>query len=95
MIAVQSCLEISSNLELVVTAGMARSDLEVAREMLEQKIKYLQVIVAILLATVAGLSVGLGAGLAGATVTIALSSAVAVAFGVITASIAILTFMRR
>jgi len=72
-----------------------KSDLEVAKEALEQKIKSLQVTVAILLATVAGLGVGLGTSLAGAPVSIALSSAGAVAFGVITASIAILTFMRR
>ena len=62
---------------------------------LEQKIKSLQVGVTILLATTAGSGVGLGTSLAGAAVSIALASAAAVVSGVITASIAILTFMRK
>lgn len=60
-----------------------------------QTIKSLQVAVTILLASTAGLGVGLGTSLTGAAVPIALASASAVVFGVITASIAILTFMRR
>lgn len=71
------------------------TDLRETRDRQEQKIKSLQVGVTILLATSAGLGMGLGTRLAGATVSIALSSAAAVVFGVITASLAILNFMRK
>jgi mevalonate kinase len=71
------------------------ADLNAVKDRLEQKIKSLQVGVTILLATTAGLGVGLGASLAGAAVSTALAYATAAVFGVITASIAILTFMRK
>jgi hypothetical protein len=71
------------------------AELKAVNHRQEQKIKSLQVVVTILLASTAGLGVGLGATLAGAGVPVALASASAVVFGVITASIAILTFMRR
>jgi mevalonate kinase len=71
------------------------AELKATNERLEQKIKSLQVAVTILLASTAGLGVGLGTCLAGAEISVALASAAAVVFGVITASIAILTFMRR
>ncbi len=79
----------------MAAAGKANSDFEVAKEKLEQKIKSLQVVVTILLAIAAGLGVGLGTSLAGAAAPVALAAAGAVVFGVITASIAILTFLRR
>lgn len=73
----------------------ANMDLKAENELLKQKIKSLQVAVTILLASSAGLSVGLATSTAGAKVQTAIASAAAVFFGVIMASIAILTFMRR
>ena len=71
------------------------ADLKAANERLEQKIKALQVAVTILLASSGGLTVGLATSLAGAAAQTALASAIGVFFGVMMASIAILTFMRR
>ena len=73
----------------------ANMDLKAENNLLRQRIKSLQVAVTILLASSAGLSVGLATSTAGAKVQTAIASATAVFFGVIMASIAILTFMRR
>jgi hypothetical protein len=62
---------------------------------LEKKIRFLEVVVTILLASSGGSSVGLAASMSGATAQTALVSASGVFFGVIMASIAILTFMHR
>ena len=70
-------------------------DLKEANALLEQKIKFLQVAVTFLLASSGGLGVGLATSMSGAAMQTALASAAAVFFGVIMASIAILTFMRR
>jgi hypothetical protein len=73
----------------------AHANLQAENHRLEQKIKSLEVAVTVLLASSGGLGVGLATSMAGATVQTALASATAVLFGVIMASIAILTFMRR
>ena len=71
------------------------ADLKAANLRLEQKVKVLQVAVTVLLGGLGGMGVGLAACMAGASVQIALSSACAVLFGVIMASMAILGHMRR
>jgi hypothetical protein len=71
------------------------SDLKAVNSLLEQKIKYLQVAITILLASNAGLTIGLATSMAGATAQTALASATGAFFAVITASIAILIYMRR
>jgi len=73
----------------------ANADLKAANDLLEQKIKSLQVTVTILVASSGGLVVDLATRMAGAGAQIALASATGVFFAVIMASIAILTFMRR
>lgn len=62
---------------------------------LENKNKFLKVIVAILLASNGGSGVGLATSMSGATAQTALISATGVFFSVIIASIAIMTFMHR
>jgi hypothetical protein len=71
------------------------AQLKRANDMLEQKIKSLKVVVTILLASSGGLGVGLATSMSGAAVQTALISATGVSFGVIMASMAILSFMRR
>ena len=66
----------------------ANSDLEAANDLLEKRIKSLQVAVTILLASSGGLGVGLATSMAGAAVQTALASATGVFFAMITASIA-------
>jgi hypothetical protein len=73
----------------------ANADLKAANRSVEQKLKSLQVAVAILLAVSGGLGVGLATGMAGATAQTAFSSAAGVFFGVVMASMAILVFVHR
>jgi hypothetical protein len=73
----------------------ANADLKAANRLLKQKLKSLQVAVAILLAVSGGLGVGLATGMAGATAQTAFSSAAGVFFGVVMASMAILVFVHR
>ena len=93
---VQELAEINAVL-LAEKARLERSyeELETANSLLEQKIKSLQVAIAILIAGSGGLGVGLATSLTGAAVQTALVSATGVFFAMIMASIAILTFMRR
>jgi hypothetical protein len=71
------------------------ADLRAAKTLLEQKIRLLQVVVTILLASIASLSVELATRTLGATPQIAFGSATGVFFAVIAASIAILSFIRH
>jgi hypothetical protein len=71
------------------------AELKSANDLLEQKIKSLQVTVAILIAGSGSLGVGLATSMTGATVGTALASATGVFFAMIMVSIAILTYMRR
>jgi hypothetical protein len=80
----------------------ANADLTAANRLQEQKIKlreqqvrFLQVTVAVLLACTGGLAVGLATCIARASALTALSSAFAVFVGVIMASMAILSYIRR
>jgi hypothetical protein len=63
--------------------------------MLKQKLKSAHVVITILLAISAAVCVGLSTSLAGSAVQVALISATTVFFAVVTASIAILTYLRR
>jgi hypothetical protein len=74
---------------------LANADLRKTNERLEKRVKSLLVSVTISLATGASLTVGLMTHVVGATIPVSLSSAVVVFFGVIMASMAILTFVRR
>ena len=93
---IQELAEINAVL-LADKAHLERSydELKTTNSLLEQKIKSLQVVVAILIAGSGGLGVGLATSLTGATIQTALVSATGVFFAMIMASIAILTFMRR
>jgi hypothetical protein len=71
------------------------ADLKATNRLLEQRIRLLQVVVTILLASIASFSIELAARMLGATVQTAFGSATGVFFAVIAASIAILSFMRR
>jgi hypothetical protein len=62
--------------------------------LLEQRIRSLQVILALLLAITAGLAVGMATSMAGADVQVALESATGVFFAVIMASMAVLSYVR-
>lgn len=64
-------------------------------ERLEQTIKTLHVIVAVLLAITGGLTVGLATSMAGVAPQAALGSATGVFFAVIMTSIAVLSYIRR
>jgi hypothetical protein len=70
-------------------------DLKTFNSLLEQRIKSLQVAITILLASNAGLGVGLATSMAGSAAQSALASATGAFFAVITVSIAILIYMRR
>jgi hypothetical protein len=71
------------------------ADLKAANTLLAQKIRFLQVVVTILLASIASFSVELATRALGATAQIAFGSATGVFFAVIAASIAILSFIRH
>jgi hypothetical protein len=73
----------------------ANVSLRAENDQLKQKVKYLQVAATILIATSAGSGVGFVTSAVGVVVPTAITSAAAVFFGVIMASIAILTFMRQ
>jgi len=73
----------------------SNDDLKAANIALEQRIKYLQVAVTILLASSVSLSIGLATSMAGVAPQLALTSATGTFFAVITASIAILIYLRR
>ena len=62
---------------------------------LDQRIRSLQVVVALLLATALGLAVGLTTSMTGSGVQAALGSAAAMFFTVITTSIVVLSYIRR
>jgi hypothetical protein len=70
-------------------------DLQKFNGLLEQRIKSLQVAITILLASNAGLGVGLATSMAGAAAQSALTSATGAFVAVITVSIAILHYMRK
>jgi hypothetical protein len=69
--------------------------LKATKTLLEQRIRLLEVVVTILLASIASLSVELATRTLGATAQIAFGSATGVFFAVIAASIAILSFIRH
>jgi hypothetical protein len=70
------------------------NDLKKFNSLLGQRVRSLQVAITILLASNAGLAIRLATSVAGTTVQAALASAAAAFFAVITASIAILIYMR-
>jgi hypothetical protein len=78
-------------------AGLERDnvDLKALSVRLEQRIRSLQVIVALLLAVTLGLAVGLTASMTGGGVQAALGSATGVFFAVVMTSIAVLSYIRR
>jgi hypothetical protein len=71
------------------------ANLKAERDRLRQRIKSLEVAVITLLASSAGLSVGMATSMAGVAAETALAIATSVSFGVIMAAMAILTYMRR
>jgi hypothetical protein len=70
-------------------------DLKATNELLERKVRFLQVTAVVLLASCAGLCAGFAISMAGVALQAALVSATGVFFAVVTASIAILTYTRR
>jgi hypothetical protein len=73
----------------------ANAELKATNRLQEQKIRFLQVTAAVLLACIGGLAVGMATCIAKASAVTALGSAFAVFVGVIMASVAILSYMHR
>jgi hypothetical protein len=79
----------------IVQLEKANVDLKTANELLERKVKFLQVTVAVLLASCVGLRAGFAISMAGVAPQAALVSATGLFFAVIMSSIVILTYIRR
>ena len=73
----------------------ANADLKAANKLFEQRVRLLQVVVTILLASIASFGVESAAKMLGVTAQTAFGSATGVFFAVIAASMARLSFMRR
>jgi len=89
---------INHNAELQAdSAKLAKdnTDLTVERDMLKQKNKFMQVIVALLLASGIGMGVGMGTSMAHFSPGAALTLATTIFFAVITVSLAIMNYMNR
>ncbi len=92
---VQALIETNNALEAENTQlQQALKTMEAAKLHLEQRIKLLQLGVAILLAACGALTVGLVTGAVGAPLAVSVGSATVAFIGLITATIAVLNYLR-